>query len=318
MRKIALIILFFAVSAGLTKAGQDPIYTQFMTNPFLINPALTGTYPYYQIITNNRIQWVGMADAPITNTISMYGPMVTQPMGVGGYIMNDVIGPESRTSINGTYAYSYVVNEQIKVSMGLMLGFISHKIDGSKLRIGDDKNKYDPYFTEGEVYKNLKPDASVGAYMYTSTYNAGFAVTNLFGNKLQFDSPTEADTTVKERSTISRMKQHIYLHGGYKYLVNTELAIEPAIIFRKVAATPLQVDFNVRAWYGKRAWNGNKFWGGVSYRSQDAVSVLLGVIYQNKIEVGYSYDIGINKLNVYNTGSHELMITFRFNNIKEY
>lgn len=316
MRKLTLILILFTVFTGFARAGQDPIYTQFMTNPFLINPALTGTYPYYQIITNNRIQWVGMANAPITNTISMYGPMVSQPMGIGGYIMNDVIGPESRMSINGTYAYNYAINEQIKVSMGLMLGFIQHKIDGTKLRINELD---DQVFTEGQVYKNFKPDATVGAYMYTSTYNAGFAVTNLFGSKLQFDSPTDdTDTTQQERSTISRMKQHIYLHGGYKYLVNTDLAIEPAVIFRKVAATPLQVDFNVRAWYGKRAWNGNKFWGGVSYRSQDAVSILLGVIYQNKIEMGYSYDIGINKLSAYHTGSHELMITFRFNNIKEY
>lgn len=299
----------------MTRAGQDPIYSQFMTNPFLINPALTGTYNYYQIITNNRIQWVGMANAPITNTISMYGPMVSQPMGVGGYIMNDVIGPESKTSINGTYAYNYGVTEQIKVSMGLMVGFMQHKIDGGKLKI---KDQDDQVFQEGQVYKNFKPDASVGVYMYSSTYNAGFAVTNLFGNKLEFESPSESDTTQKDRSAISRMKQHIYLHGGYKYLVNTELSIEPAVIFRKVTATPLQVDFNVRAWYGKRAWNGNKFWGGISYRSQDAISILMGVIYQGKIEVGYAYDVGINKLNAYHTGSHELMITFRFNNIKEY
>lgn len=303
----------------ITWAGNDPLYTQFMTNPFLINPALTGTYNHYQIITNNRIQWAGMANAPLTNTISMYGPMVNQPMGIGGFIMSDVFGPESRTSINVSYAYNYGVTEDIKLSMGLMLGFFQHKIDGTKLRFKDENRPgypagFDPIFTEGQVYTNFKPDATVGFYMYSSTYNAGLSVTNLFGNKLTFDTPPDSLNT----GTFSKLKPHFYLHGGYKYLVNTDLAIEPAVIFRKVTANPLQVDFNVRAWYGKRAWNGNKFWGGVSYRSADAICILIGVVYQRKIEVGYAYDIGINKLAAYNTGSHEVMITFRFNDIKTY
>lgn len=299
--------------AGSGFASQDPLYTQFMTNPFLINPALTGTYNHYQIIANNRVQWVGMSNAPITNTISMYGPMVEQPMGVGGYIMNDIAGAESKTSINGTYAYNYSISEYLKVSMGLMLGIYQHKIDGGQLNIEDTG---DPYFTEGAVYQNYKPDASVGAYVYTSTYSGGFAVTNLFGNKLEFESSEETDTT--SRSTLSKMKQHFYLHGGYKYLINTEFAVEPALLVRKVGGTPFQLDFNVRGWYGKRAWNGNKFWGGVSYRSGDAINILVGFIYHTKVELGYAYDININPLNTYNSGSHEVMITFRFNDIKQY
>lgn len=300
------------------RAGQDPLYTQFMTNPFLINPALTGTYNHYQIIANNRLQWIGMSDAPLTNIISMYGPMVNQPMGIGGFIMNDKVGPESKLSFNGTYAYNYAIDEDLKISMGLMLGLFQHKIDGTDARM---KELDDPTFRVGEVYVNYKPDASFGVYVYSSTYNAGLSVTNLFGNKLTFytgSSSDDSDTTSSSSSTFSRLKQHIYLHGGYKYFVNRELAIEPAMLIRKVSGTPIQVDVNVRGWYGNRSWNGNKVWGGLSYRSSESISILIGVIYQKKIEVGYSYDIGINALRTYNTGSHELMITFKFNDIKKY
>lgn len=311
MKKITLIGLL-ALAGLCGKAAQDPLYTQFMTNPYLINPALTGTYPYYQIISNNRIQWTGMEGGPITNTLSMYGPFKSQPMGVGGYIMSDNVGPaETRISINGSYGYNYSIAEDLKISMGLMLGVMQHKIDGSKLRIAE----YDPYFTPGQVYTNIKPDASVGFYLYSSTYNGGLSVTNLFGNKFQFDTPGEFDTV--PRSTIAKLNQHFYLHGGYKYYVNRDLAIEPTLILRKVKGTSPQLDFNVRAWYGQRNWDGTQLWGGLSYRSEDAVTILVGVIYQRKIEVGYSYDIGINKLSPYNSGSHELMITFRFNNFQE-
>ncbi len=293
--------------------GQDPLYTQFMTNPYLINPGLTGTYPYYQIIANNRLQWVGFADAPITNTISMYGPMVNQPMGVGGYIMQDKWGPESKISFCGTYAYNYGLAEDLKLSMGLMLGMYQYKIDGTDLHI----EQPDRYFVPGEIYQNFKPDASVGFYLYSSSYHAGLSVTDLFGNKLQYDDNTSlanADTTT--RSKISRIKQHIYLHGGYKYFINREFAIEPTVVFKKVAAIPLQMDLNARLWYGKRSWNGDNVWAGLSYRTKDAINVMVGYIYQRKIEIGYSYDITLNKTRVYQSGTHELMITFKFNNIK--
>lgn len=303
-----------SISAIQVWSGQDPLYTQFMTNPYLINPALTGTYNHYQIIANNRIQWVGATDAPITNAISMYGPMVNHPMGVGGYIMQDRFGPESKISINATYGYNYALAEDLKISMGLMVGLFQHKIDGSGLNI---KDKNDNYFTEGEIYQNLKPDASVGAYLYSSLYHVGISVTDLFGNRLNFASDKASEDTVG-RSTIGRLKQHFYLHGGYKYFVNQEIAIEPTVIFRKVSATPLQLDFSTRVWYGKRAWNGNKFWGGISYRTSDAVNVMVGFIYQKKIEIGYSYDIGVNKFRTQHSGSHEIMITFRFNDIKEF
>ena len=283
---------------------MDPLYTQFMTNPFLINPALAGTYPYYQIITNSRLQWAGLSDAPITNVISMFGPTVTQPMGLGGYIMHDVYGLTSKTTLSVTYAYNYGISEDLKISLGLALGIFQFKIDGA-----GTTEFYDPVY-DGSQYTQFGPDATVGAYLYSSVYHVGLSLTNLLGNKIHIGGDTITD--------LSRLKQHYYLHGGYKYMINRELAIEPTVIFRKVSATPLQVDFNVRVWYGKRQWENNKFWGGLSFRSQDAVTLMVGFTYQRKIEIGYSYDIGINKIRIAHNGSHELMIGFKFNDIKEY
>jgi type IX secretion system PorP/SprF family membrane protein len=214
-------------------------------------------------------------------------------------------------SFNGTYAYNYSIAEDLKISMGLMLGVFQHKIDGSKLRA----KEYDPYFSEGQIYTNIKPDATLGVYVYSSTYNGGISVTNLFGNKLDFGTPAVDDTT--QRSVIGRLNQHYYIHGGYKYYINRDFAIEPTLVLRKVTGTALQLDFNTRAWYGQCSWDGTKIWGGVGYRTGDAVTILLGVMYQRKIEFGYAYDIGLNKLSTYNSGTHEIMINFRFNNFQQ-
>lgn len=305
MKKIALLLLFALLIVDVAKASQNPLYSQFMTNPFVINPALAGTYPYYQINLNSRLQWVGMTDAPMTNVISMHGPMVSQPMGLGGYFMHDVTGPTSNTSFNASYAYNYSIAEDLKISMGLTLGIKQYKIDGLQVLNPDD-----PFYQSGQVLSKLAPDAAFGVYVYSSIYHGGIAITQLFGNKLKFG----ADSIPGD----SRLNQHIFVHGGYKYLINREMSVEPTLILRKVKATPLQIDFNCRFWYGARQWNNNKLWGGVSYRSQDAISILVGVLYQRKIEFGYSYDIGINKFRSNHGGSHEISIGFKFNDIKEY
>src|ERR1035437_3576786 len=105
MKKLTLLTMILAVCGSLF-SQQEPQYTLYMLNPFLTNPALAGTNNYYQIRTNHRFQWTGLKDAPITNSISAYGPHSTKSMGYGGTIYNDITGPTSRTGINGVYAYN--------------------------------------------------------------------------------------------------------------------------------------------------------------------------------------------------------------------
>ena len=305
MMKKLIIISIILLNCVLKVSSQtDPLYTQFMTNPFLINPALAGTYPYYQVIANSRLQWTGIPDPPVNNVLSMFGPMVKQPMGFGGFIAHETWGLTSKTTLSGTYAYNYGIAEDLKISMGLALGIIQFKIDGS-----DNYGEYDPVY-QGQTFSQIAPDATLGLYLYSSIYHVGISMTHLIGNKLNI-----GDTTA---TGLSRLTRHFYAHAGYKYFINREMSIEPTVIVRQSPATPIQVDFNARLWYGKRQWDKTKVWAGISFRSQDAVTVLVGVSIKRKIEIGYSYDIGINKMRVAHFGSHELMLGFKFNDIKEY
>jgi len=296
MKKFACFILFCA-SMGLTSlAQQNPLSTQFMTNPFVLNPALAGTNNYFQVISNNRFQWVGFTDAPITNSLSVYGPLVKYPMGWGGTISYDVSGPVSMGTVHGSYAYHYNINEEMKNSMRLNLGIMQYKIDYANIDMEYD----DPTMNSKENY--YLPDANIGVYFYSSTYHAGLVVTHVLNNKIKVGTDPTGD---------SRLKSHFYLTGGYKYYINSELAVEPSFVLKKVWPATFQLDFNVRAWYR------NMLWGGLSYRTQEALSILLGYIWERKIYIGYSYDIVLNPLGAHNFGSHELMLGYRFNDIKD-
>ena len=69
MKRI-LILIFAICFTGALKAQQLPQITQYMNNNYVINPAVSGMYDYYQVNTTMRNQWAGMNEGPRTSVIS--------------------------------------------------------------------------------------------------------------------------------------------------------------------------------------------------------------------------------------------------------
>jgi hypothetical protein len=79
---------------------------------------------------------------------------------------------------------------------------------------------------------------------------------------------------------------------------------------KATSPAPVQMDLNTRVIYQ------NMVWLGLAFRTMDAMSVFCGYNYEDKIYIGYSYDIGVSSFRKYNSGSHELMIGYKFNALK--
>ncbi|MFH0757756.1 MAG: type IX secretion system membrane protein PorP/SprF [Bacteroidota bacterium] len=298
MRKIAT-ILFLAMIAGSGSlwGQQMPQYTQYMFNDFVINPAIAGVYNYYQIRTNHRFQWVGLTDPPLTNSISFYGPHEKLDMGYGGYIYNDVTGPTSRTGFTGAYAYNIAINTEMRLSMGIYLSMMQYRIDGTQL---NPKDVSDPSILN-MVSTSYMPDAGLGAYLYAEDFYVGLSLAQLLNNNVKI---------YENKDGLNRLKTHINLTGGYRYEIDGDWTLEPSVMIKGTAPRELSFDITARVDWKKMVW------GGVSYRLQDAVSILIGYSYEETFLFGYAYDIGITALRKYNTGTHEIMIGYRFNDIK--
>ena len=278
-------------------AQQSAHYTQYMLNDFVINPAIAGVNDFYQVRTNHRFQWVGLTDPPLTNTISVYGPHAKLPMGFGGYLYSDVTGPTSRTGITGSYAYNIEINRDIRLSMGLSIGMMQYKLDGTQLNIKDNSD----LAIQPVVNSTYVPDAGIGFYAYADEWYAGFSVSQLLNNKLKiFDV----------KNGLNKLKSHFYLTGGYKYEMNRDITIEPSLIPKGTAPKMYQFDLSIRVIYKEMMW------GGLSYRLKDAISVMIGYIHDEMIYFGYAYDIGVTSLRNYNSGTHEIMIGYRFNDVR--
>ncbi len=297
MKKLLYILTIFIAISGEIQAQQLPHFTQYMFNDYALNPAVAGTKDHYEVRAISRFQWVGIVDAPQTINLSINGPHTEKPMGFGAYLYNDVTGPTSKTGLYGSYAYNITIVNDIRLSMGLSFGLLQNTIDGTKITLHDID---DPVLQEG-VYSTWVPDANIGFYIYDKNWFGGFSTFQLLSNKLKI---------YDEKSGLNRLKRHYYIMGGYRFDITPEFSVEPSLFFKGTSNVPPQIDLNAKLTYQKMVWL------GFSYRSQDAASVLIGYVHNERYYFGYAYDFGISEFKNYNSGSHEIMIGLRFNTIK--
>ena len=297
MKKISFLILVFIFSGSLY-SQQLPQLTQFMDNNYVLNPAFAGMEDYYQVRTSIRNQWTGIADAPSTTILSVYGQQ-EENIGLGGVIFNDQFGPTSRTGGAVSYAYHLSLTEKVNLSLALSGGFTQFKIDKNGWNVA---NPNDP-LTQGDVVVETVPDATFGFNFYSKDWYLGLAVPQLLTSNLNLLDDNLANALTSEQS--GNLSRHIYVMGAYKFKANSKLELEPSFLLKSVAPTPMQFDFATRAIYD------NKIWIGGSYRSTGDIGALLGYSVNDRYIIGYSYDILNSELADYSSGSHEFMLAIK-------
>ncbi|HBF87541.1 MAG TPA: hypothetical protein DDX39_02775 [Bacteroidales bacterium] len=288
MKKVLLIVAI-VIAGFVSKAQQLPMYSQYMMNGFLLNPAMAGSFDYSPIRITARTQWTGIELAPQTFAISGHTLMNNKKVGLGGYIYSDDFGPATRTGIQGSFAYHLTVDRfNSKLSFGLSMSGYQYVLHEDLLNLIDDN---DPSISYGKEVRFL-PDATFGTYLYNSQYFVGFAATQLFEFKVDI-----GDGTTDE----NKMVRHMYLTAGYKFNLGEKMELEPSFLMKMAKSAPMQFDFNLKAYYQKN------YWFGISYRTKDAAIAMLGV----KVEqyyIGYAFDYSLSNIRSYNNGTHEIIL----------
>jgi len=185
----------------------------------------------------------------------------------------------------------------MRVSMGISFSMLQYRVDGTQLTPRDPSDMA----IQGVVSTSYVPDAGIGIYLYGDDYYAGFSAAQLLNNNL---------TIFEEKTGLNKLKSHFYLTGGYRFEVDPDWILEPSAIIK--ATAPKQLRFEVNA---KVEWL-EMVWLAMGYRFHESVGIMAGYNYDDKFYFGYAYDFGITDLRKYNMGSHELMIGYRFNDIK--
>jgi type IX secretion system PorP/SprF family membrane protein len=291
-KKILLLLLLFPFAAI---SQQLPHYSQYMINDYVMNPAIGGKNNYFEGISANRYQWLGITDAPRTYILSMNGPLKYEHMGIGGQLFTDNVGPTRRTGFNLSYAYHAPLNEKIKLSFGLSAGITQFMVDGQKINLHDAGD----LILMNALQSVLTPDFSAGFYLYSDRFWVGASCQQIQQNKLKFFDYMS--------NTESAMTRHYYGMLGYRQPVGDDFVIEPSALLKYAKPVPFQFDIGVRAIYKE------KFWLGGSFRNRDAIALYTGYIFRENLMLGYSYDITTTDLGNYSTGTHELIFGVKFN-----
>jgi type IX secretion system PorP/SprF family membrane protein len=289
MKKIIFLFLLFCNYAVL--AQQDPLFTQYMFNKLLVNPAYAGSKEVLTIDVLDRRQWVNIEGAPNTLTISAHTALKNKKVALGAYVCRDALGATSTQSFMGTYAYR-IYMERSSLAFGLQFGFDYFDFNWSEL-----VQKYpDPAFDPQNV-RRITPDANFGIYYQSHVFYLGISSKQLLANGF---SKIIGDG----KSTFSKLTQHFYMMGGYALPIKDKVVFRPSIMTKYTPHAPLQFDFNTSVLFG------DVFWAGISYRTAKAITILTEFRIAERIKLGYSYDLYLNELQPFNYGSHEIRIGF--------
>lgn len=312
MKRILIITLLLMGLVSLSYSQQVPLYSQYMMNGFLLNPAVAGSEGYTAINITAREQWLGLRDAPKTHALSGQTRILKNSyisknasvkrrqrmasrsgkVGLGAYVFNDQNGPIDRTGLQLSYAY-HIRMQQSQLSFGLSGIAYQFSVDDSKIRLNE---------LDDELYLNAAksvfiPDASAGVYYTNPDFYAGISVAQLFQSSLMLGE--------SKRYAEYKMKRHYYLTAGYDIIVNDYFTIEPSFLIKANENRTWQVDFNSKFIFNE------EYWGGLSYRTGGAM-IFMGGVKVDKVLFGYAFDYTLSSIMKRTYGSHEFMIAILF------
>lgn len=312
MKKVIYILLI--IFACRNADGQQlPIYSQYLYNKFLINPAVAGSDGYTSFSLTAREQWVGYYGAPQTysfsgqarllkrgsvikqtrNKKSIYRPKSDGRVGLGGFVFNDRNGLIRRTGFQASYAYHLWLQNSTQLSMGLAFTGYHFRIDDKQINFEDPN---EPWLTSDLRKGIFIPDASFGVYLLNPKFSVGFSADQLFQAAIKVGD----DAYDK-----FKMSRHIYIFGSYSYELSPYAELQPSFLFRMSEQIKPQADIGLTYIYRQA------FWGGLSFRTSGALIANIGFRYQ-KLWLGYSFDFTLQEIQRITYGTHELTMALRF------
>lgn len=310
LHSILLVLVAFFLWIEKSTAQQVPIYSQYMFNKFILNPAVAGSEGYTAYNVTTRIQWLGFKDAPITNAISAQTRLMKSTMlirfdkdrvlyqapehgtvGLGIHMYKDHRGLLDQTGIQFTYAYHVKIELKEQLSFGLSLCITQFQVNTSKMV----SYQPDDYLNSSKL-SVVFPDFNFGVY-YTSPYSyLGFSASQLLQSAIHIGSNVDKGF---------RLNRNYNVMGGYRFMFKHGLSMEPSFQFKTTEQFFYQVDVGCRLYYKK------DLWGGLAFRTGNALIFTVGAKYKN-LYFGYAYDYSMNSMQTYSLGTNELIISLKF------
>lgn len=288
-----LLLLSLAFAALTARAQQDPLYSQYINNPFVLNPAYAGLTNNLNMTVSYRNQWSSLEGSPRTLNASGHLSVNDNKMGVGLMLVADKIG--NRTLSEAMVSYSYRIElEHGKIfSFGLQAGVSNFSIDNSKVNPYDTT---DPLF-DGKQ-SELKPTVGFGIILKSDQYFLGLSVPRMLNSKIN-----------AQDLQYSLYTQHYYFTAGYLMFLSERIRFKPSTVLKYVRGAPLSVDVNASFIFHE------KYQAGILTRNLNTYGLLVQAVVSNALRIGYVFELPAGNSVGTNFLTHEITLGYRINTL---
>ncbi|ASV30209.1 PorP/SprF family type IX secretion system membrane protein [Maribacter cobaltidurans] len=299
------LLTFALITSAFLVRGQElnsPQLSQYLAdNPFVLAPTYAGIGDHVKIRLNGLAQWVGIKDAPRTQSLAA-DMRIGEKSGIGVFLYNDSNGYTKQRGARVSFAHHLTLDryEDEFLSFGLSYNFNQFNIDIDQFNLID--------FPDGGIVNNRQTtnhNFDVGVlYRYDKFYFAANA-----SNILDKD-PRSLTFNIDEPNEL----RNYYVYTGYRYTKSrtSNLEIEPSLLFKIFESDGRsETDLNLKfRWYDFEDY----YYAGVTYRFLNDqignplyIAPIVGFKKSN-FYFGYSYQIILNEILGYSTGTHVVTI----------
>lgn len=299
MRKIILILCVVLSSVKVTAQEVElPQYVSHLAdNPFLISPTYAGIGTGLQVRLNGVSQWIGVKDAPDTQSLTVEA-RIADTFGGGITLFNDKNGYTTQKGAKLSFASHLTLSDfhDSFLSFALSYSFTQFGIDTSENNSGQT--------VSNRTLNNSNFD--VGLLYRYERFSISANIMNILNKEIEDFQTGEPEVlrkyTVFTSYTFTRLSRNFEL--------------EPSMLVEyREADKRSRTDMNVKARKGIRD---GYVWAGVSYTflndqffQPNAIAPLFG-LKKNNLYLSYGFSINMNKTQEYNYGTHMITLGFDY------
>jgi type IX secretion system PorP/SprF family membrane protein len=309
MRKLIIYILLLLITKTYSQELNLPVFTQYLAdNNFVVSPTYAGIGDNLKIRANGLTQWVGIKGAP--DNQSIYADFrISDRTGIGVSFYNDRNGNTIQTGAKFSFAHHLILDYYSKqyLSFGISYNLNNFKIDINNFSTTYENPIIDPFVTDDRATTNNNFD--VGVLYRNKGFFLSFNANNILEKKI------DSDIRVSEPNLLLNYQIYSgYVFNGPK---KSNLEFEPSIYYQLFSSdrrSSTDVNFKFR----KYNRNEDYYWAGISYRylnDQFFKPLNVGPMAGFKKSIfyfGYAYQITMNDLASYNSGTHVITIGLDF------
>lgn len=314
--KALIIAVLFAQMAFGQQEGQ---FIQALNNPYVLNPAAGGMTKVMRFELGIRNQWTGFSNEPQSVILSGHSrigkggdnavlgsfaadstfyqsPKITGgefKHVVGGFVINETIGPFNRITAQGSYAVHMPLVREVTIGAGLSAGFNNFGIIQDRVVLYEEDDAAYMQFLSG-ASNQLTFNMNGGVIIYHPKFSLGFSTLQLLQNDAIFEGV----------ATESVYNRHFYFTANYGFDISDKLEVRPAFAGKIAKNTPFNVHGALKVTYN------DAIWGMAGYRTNGALTFQLGANLIRNVYLAYGYEHGIGPLQIQGNGTHEIQIGY--------